>query len=70
MCGLQGGGAEQACEVKSQNLLYLEEKCEPLSRHLQGFLALSPSSRELVKGKLAKSSQELDLLEREVAGEI
>ena len=41
-----------------------------MSRHLQGFLALSPSSRELVKGKLAKSSQELDLLEREVAGEI
>ena len=41
-----------------------------MSRQLQGFLALSPSSWELVKGKLAKSIQELDLLEREVAGEI
>ena len=47
----------------------MEEECEPFCRPLQGFLALPPS-RELARVELAKSNQELELLEREVAGEI
>ena len=40
-----------------------------MNRQLQGFLVLPPS-RELARVELAKSNQELELLEREVAGEI
>jgi len=53
----------------NSELAKLEEECEPLSRQLQGFLALPPS-RELARVELAKSNQELELLEREVAGQI
>jgi len=53
----------------NKELSKLEEESEPLSRQLQGFLALPPS-KELAKVELAKSNQELELLERQVAGEI
>ena len=68
------GGAGEAVRhgkiVKlNSELAKLEEECEPFCRPLQGFLAL-PHSRELARVELAKSNQELELLEREVAGEI
>lgn len=50
-------------------LTKLEDELEPLSRQLQGFLALPPS-RQLAKVEIAKSRNELDLLERQVAGQI
>jgi len=50
-------------------LAKVEEESEPLTRQLQGFLALPPS-RELARVELAKSSEELEQLERLVAGQI
>ena len=53
----------------NKELSKLESECEPLSRQLQGFLALPPS-KDLARVELAKSREELEVLEKEVAGEI
>ena len=53
----------------NKELAKLESECEPLSRQLQGFLALPPS-KDLARVELAKSREELEVLEKEVAGEI
>jgi len=53
----------------NKELLKLESECEPLSRQLQGYLALPPS-KELAKVELASREEELEKLEKEVAGEI
>ena len=53
----------------NKELSKLEAECEPLSRQLQGFLALPPS-KDLARVELAKSREELEVLEKEVAGEI
>jgi len=56
--------------VKLQKKLSeLESECEPLIREQQGFLALPPS-KELARVELARSTQELELLEKQVAGQI
>ena len=56
--------------VKLQKKLSdLESECEPLIREQQGFLALPPS-KELARVELARSTQEMELLEKQVAGQI
>jgi len=59
---------EEIVKLNSK-LAKIEDELEPLSRQLQGFLALPPS-RELAKVEIAKSREELELLERQVAGQI
>eukprot|EP00092_Neocalanus_flemingeri_P014157 GFUD01015271.1.p1 GENE.GFUD01015271.1~~GFUD01015271.1.p1 ORF type:complete len:227 (+),score=96.26 GFUD01015271.1:291-971(+) len=70
----RNGGNEDSVKHKeivrlSSKLVQLEEETEPLTRQLQGFLALPPSN-ELARVELAKSSAELEELEKQVAGQI
>jgi len=53
----------------NKELAKLESEFEPPSRQLQGFLALPPS-KELARVELARSREELEVLEKEIAGEI
>merc|ERR1712179_46598 len=53
----------------NKELAKLESEFEPPSRQLQGFLALPPS-KELAKVELARSREELEGLEKDIAGEV